>query len=246
MSITADSLYQLIKQFENKFPLPAPYVTVDVGTLDAATGAFHGLTTTVRTDPDEIQHGPNQRPTNPEPGFVGSVWEVITVDRSWRQTITRVPAPQVGFAPVLLRFTVQNAATSWNVTVNGLTTSAPAGQTSLSVSIWDRTDVAWSIRAGTRIHSDKLMINRPSGLPGAGAFTIPVIPVAIIYAPPADSLGRSVATYGAGDTVGTTVSYDFSTDSSETVPKMNSPFTDFTEFKSGLDVVSEYLSLSGG
>ena len=89
------------------------------------------------------------------------------------------------------------------------------------------------------------MIQRPAGLPGAGAFTIPVIPVAIIYAPPVDSLGKSVATYGVSDTVGTTVSYDFSTDSSETVPKMDGAFTDFNEFKNGLDVVSQALGLMG-
>ena len=244
-AVTADSLYQLIKQFESTFPLPAPYVTVDVGTFDAAAGTFQGLTTTVDKDPEPLEHGPNQHPVNPAPRFVGTGWRSVTIDAHWRQTITIVPAPKVPLAPVLLQFRIKNAATSWSVTVGGFTTSAPACQASISVSIWDRTTVSWSIRAGASTYSDKLMIQRPAGLPGAGAFTIPVIPVAIIYAPPVDSLGKSVATYGVSDTVGTTVSYDFSTDSSETVPKMDGAFTDFNEFKNGLDVVSQALGLMG-
>ena len=244
-AVTADSLYQLIKQFESTFPLPAPYVTVDVGTFDAAAGTFQGLTTTVEKDPEPIEHGPNQHPVNPAPRFVGSGWRSVTIDAHWRQTITVIPAPKVPLAPVLLQFRIKNAATSWSVTVGGLTTSAPAGQASISVSIWDRTTLSWSIQGGASTYSDKLMIQRAAGLPGAGAFTIPVIPVAIIYAPPVDSLGKSVATYGVSDTVGTTVSYDFSTDSSETVPKMDGAFTDFNEFKNGLDVVSQALGLMG-
>src|SRR6185312_10096899 len=56
-AVTADQLYQMIKEWEGTFPLPAPYVTVDVGTFDAATGAFQGLKTEVETDPEPIEHG---------------------------------------------------------------------------------------------------------------------------------------------------------------------------------------------
>ena len=138
-----------------------------------------------------------------------------------------------------------NAASAWSVTAGGFTTSAPAGQTTLSISIWDRAIVDWTIQAGARTYSDELRIQRKAGLPGAGAFTIPVIPVAIVYAPPVDSLKKSVASYGVTDTVGTTVSYDFSTDSSETVPKLSSAFTGLSDFKSGLDAISQALSLAG-
>jgi hypothetical protein len=244
-TVTADSLYQLIKQFESTFPIPAPYVTVNVGTFDAATGTFQGLMTEVSTDPEPIEHGPHDQPRNPPPRFVGDLWEEITIDARWRRTIRTVPAPKVPLAPVLLQFAVKNAATPWSVTISGFTTTAPASQTTLSVSIWDRSIVQWQIRAGAGAYSDQLRIQRPGGLAGAGAFTIPVVPVGIIYAPPADSLGRSAATYGVGDTVGTTVSYDFSTDSSQTVPKMDTAFTDFNDIKNALDVVGTVLGLSG-
>lgn len=245
-SVTPDSLYELLKKFESTFPLPAPYVTVNVGTFDAAAGKFTGLTTSVTTDSEPIEHGPHDRPKNPAPKFVGDHWEIITIDARWRQTITLVPAPKVGLAPVLLQFAIANAASPWSVTVGGFTTSVPAGQSTVLVSIWDRTIVPWSIHAGASTYADQLMIQRTAALPGLGAFTIPVIPVAIVYAPPKDSLGRSVATYGVGNTVGTVVSYDFSSGSSETVPKMDQTFTTFTEFKSALDVASQVLSLAGG
>jgi hypothetical protein len=115
----------------------------------------------------------------------------------------------------------------------------------LSVSIWDQVIVPWQIQAGGKLHGDQLRIHRPAGLPGAGAFTIPIIPVGIIYAPPVDSLGKSFATYGVSDTVGTTVSYDFSTDSSKTVPHLDTAFTDFNGFKNALDVVGTVLGLDG-
>jgi len=245
-AVTADQLYQMIKEWEGTFPLPAPYVTVDVGTFDAATGAFQGLKTEEETDPEPIEHGAHDHPKNPPPKFVGNLWEEVTIDSQWRQTIKTVPAPKVSQAPVLLRFEIANASTAWSVTIGGFTTTAPAGQTSLSVSIWDRTEAAWTIQAGAVSYSDELMIQRPGALPGLGAFTIPVIPVGIVYAPPVDSLKSSVATYGVGDTIGTTTTYQFSTDKSETVPQTGIGFETFTEFKSALDVASQVLAFGKG
>jgi hypothetical protein len=243
MSITtADDLYAAIKEWESTFPLPAPYVTVDVGTLDAATGAFAGLSTKVITDPEPIEHAPGQHPTNPAPRFVGSVWQIVTIDAQWHRTIKTIPAPKVPLAPVELRFSVKNESGPWSVTVNGSTTTAPPGQTSLTVSIWDGTQASWTIRAGGQSHGDQVMIQRPGQLVGAGVFTIPVIPVSIVYAPPADSTKKSTASVGVTDTVGTTTSYDYVTDSSVTVPDLDPAFTDFSTVKNGVDAVAHVLS----
>src|SRR5207253_9986883 len=78
-TVTADDLYSLVKKWESTFPLPAPYVTVDVGTFDAAAGTFRGLTTQVETDPEPIEHGPHDHPTNPAPRFVGQSWLEVTI-----------------------------------------------------------------------------------------------------------------------------------------------------------------------
>jgi len=83
-AVTADQLYQMIKEWEGTFPLPAPYVTVDVGTFDAATGAFQGLKTEVETDPEPIEHGAHDHPKNPPPKFVGNLWE----EASWSGFVT--------------------------------------------------------------------------------------------------------------------------------------------------------------
>jgi hypothetical protein len=45
MTVTPQDIYQLIKSYEEQFTPPAPYVTINVGTLDVDSGAFNGLTT---------------------------------------------------------------------------------------------------------------------------------------------------------------------------------------------------------
>jgi len=102
--LTPDQLYAAIKQWEGTFPLPAPYVTVDVGTFDAAAGTFTGLKTTVEFDPEPIEHQPGQHPTNPAPKYVGVRWVEVTINAQWQRTITSVPAPKVALAPVQLKF----------------------------------------------------------------------------------------------------------------------------------------------
>ena len=220
MTLTADQVYDLIKQEEAQFTVPAPYVTIDVGTLDAATGSFTGLRTTSERDPEPLEHGPNQHPVNPAPKFVGARWVSVTIDSSWHRTVTSTPAPKVTLAPVLLSFSVNNAPSGWSVSAAGQTLTAPAGQTSLLVNVWDTATVGWTLTAGGVTVTDSLRIQRPAGPPAAalGAFTIPVLPVTIVYAPPADSLGLSTATYTTAETVGTSVDVGIGNETSSTVP----------------------------
>jgi hypothetical protein len=246
MTLSADEVYDLIKQLEPEFSPPAPYVTVDIGTLDAATGTFRGETTTVEHDPEPIEHGPNDHPHNPAPRFIGDRWVSVTVSESFRRTITSVPAPHVPLAPVLLRFSILNAATTWNVTVNGSTVSAPPTQGTILVDVWDAAVMGWSIVTGSVSSQDSLRLQRPTGALSAalGAFTVPVLPVSIVYAPPADSLGASSATYTAAQTVGTTVDFGFSDDRSSTTPVNGSDFaTSMPTFKAILDSAAQVLSV---
>jgi hypothetical protein len=225
MTLTADQVYDLIKQDEANFTLPAPYYIVDVGMLDVATGKFTGLRTTSRRDPEQLQHGPHQHPTNPPPRFEGDQWVSITIDNSWHETVTRTPAPIVPLAPVLLRFSVTKAPSAWRVSAAGAQT-VPAGQTSLLVNVWDASTITWTVTAGGVTVADTLMIQRPAGPLAAaiGAFTIPVLPLTIVYAPPVDSGGRSSAGYTTAETVGTSVDVGFSTETSSTVPLLETGF----------------------
>jgi hypothetical protein len=239
--LTPDQLYAAIKEWEGTFPLPAPYVTVDVGTFDAAAGTFMGLKTTVEFDPEPIEHQPGQHPTNPAPKFAGTRWIEVTINARWQRTITSVPAPKVALAPVQLKFSVTNTTAAWSVAVNGKSTDVPAGQTTVNVSIWDFDHAVWGIQAGASSYHDNLKIQRPGQIPAAGGFTIPVIPVAIIYAPPVDSLKLSTASYGIGSTIGTTTSYEFSTDTSDTVPTTIPQFAGASILKGGLDFIATVL-----
>ena len=246
MAVSADTIYQLIKSYEGQFPVPAPFVTINVGTFDASTGAFNGLTTAVEKDPEPVEHTRGQRPTNPPPKFVGETFVTETIDAQWKRTITTEPAPKTPLNPVMLQFAIANATSAWSVNVNGLVVNAPATQTTIQVAIWDSLEAAWTIQAGSKSHTDKLRVQRPAGVVGAGvgAFTIPVLPVTIVYAPPADSTGDSVATYTQGQTVGTTVTTSFGQDSSKTVPNLSTDYGNAQALKGILDTMGQALGLS--
>ena len=91
--LTPEQLYQLIKEYEAEIPIPAPFVTVDVGTFDAATGTFTGLTTRVITNPEPLEHEPGQTPINPAPRFEGAEYVMVSIDAQWRETDTRRTSP---------------------------------------------------------------------------------------------------------------------------------------------------------
>jgi hypothetical protein len=242
-TLTPEQLYQLIKEYEAEIPIPAPFVTVVVVGYDAATGTNVDLRTQVYTDPEPLEHEPGQQPVNPAPRFEGEEYLMFSISAQWRETVTRVPAPIVPLAPVLLQFSVGNAPIPWSVTVNGYTTNVPAGQASVSVNVWDMTAIDWTLQYGNNIRKDQLMIQRPGSIPAAGGFTIPVIPVAVIYAPLQDSEKKSFATYAQGDTVGTSVIYDFSTDTSQAVEPA---FADGSAFRAALGLTATALGFAAG
>jgi hypothetical protein len=237
-TLTPEQLYQLIKEYEAEIPIPAPFVTVQVGTFDAAAGTFTGLTTEVivgdKPEPGETNVSP--------PEFQGSEYVYHSINAQGRETVTRVPAPSVPVAPVLLQFNVTNFTGPWSVTVDGYTTNAAAGQASVSVNAWDITTHNWTLQAGAGGHQDRLFIQRTESIPAAGGFTIPLLPVAIAYAPPADSENKSTASYAQGDTAGTSITYDFNTDSNQTVEPV---FADGTAFRSFLGVAAAALGGAG-
>ena len=234
-------VFKQIKSLESVFKLPIDYLTVDVGTFDAATGTFRGLTTEIETDPEPIEHGPGQHPVNPKPHFSRQSWISITIDKKWRRTITTVPAPKVGLAPVLLKFNIKNhGGRSWILNVGGQSVTVPAGQSSVTFNIWDLTVASWSIKFGKRSHADRIMFQRSAGmLVGAGAFTIPALPLSIIYAPPADAAGLSKVIYQVTESVGTTSSFQFSNDTSSSHPSLPTQLSTLQGLQSVLKGLSD-------
>jgi hypothetical protein len=246
MSSQLIDVYNKIKSVEPVFKLPINYVTVDVGTFDAATGEFEGLTTETETDPEPIEHRPGQHPVNPKPHFFGESWISITIDNHWRQTFTTVPAPKVGLAPVLLKFGIKNqGGGTWSVNVRGQSVTVPAGQSSVTLNIWDAAVADWSIHFGNMSHADRIMIQRSADkIIGAGAFTIPALPLAIVYAPPADATGLSKASYEVAESIGTTSSFQLSNDVSSSQPWLPQNLSDLKDMQTGLNILSSLLSKS--
>jgi hypothetical protein len=82
----------------------------------------------------------------------------------------------------------------------------------------------------------QICIKRPL-LVGAGVYTIPVLPVAIIYEPPQGRSKNNVATYSDVKSVGTTIKTSVRKENSVTVPA-TPDFSDLLDFKSKINALS--------
>lgn len=243
MTLTTDDVYNAIKAVEVDFSLPAPYFVVHVGSLDARNGQFRGLRTTSETDPEPLQ---GDRP-NPPPRFVGSHRVIVTVKRR-RRTVTRQPAPLVPLAPVLVELAVSNVSTNWSVIVGGDEYTASPTQTSILINVWDKPMVRWRLTVGQHTIEDVVWFQRPNGPPAAaaGAFTIPLLPLTIVYSPPVDSLRASSATYTTTEATGSTVDFGIDRDFSSTVPVSGSMFlTSLSLAKGSFDAAALAMKVTG-
>lgn len=209
----SNALYNTIKAQEVNFPLPTPAATTKVGTFDAATGQFtyaDGWQTTrqVSSNPGGAQQG---QPTS---------------------TITIGVEVHVDAVRVNLIFEVINSQGDLTVDIPGLP-KFETTQTSLTVDIGTASAVPFRVSSGSKSwsppsgsydpHTHVLTAYLPSTIVrppiiGAGAFTVPVLPVAIVYAPPADSQNKNTATYQFAQTTGVTITSAFSEQDSTTTP----------------------------
>lgn len=243
--LTAQEVYAQIKALETQFQVPADYATVDVGTYDVSSGKFTGLTSRKFTDPEPVAHKPRDRPVDKPGSFMGETWRESHIDpKTWKRTTTIIPAPKVGFAPVLLKFhVVAPSGSMWCVRAQGKTYNAQQGQTELLVNIWDCNRIGWTVQvSGYTPYSDQIMIQRPlTPLVGAGVFKIPVIPLAVVYAPVPDSNGYSEATYSKSHAIGCTTGFTFSRESGTTTPQADHEYTSGAAMKTIIEEVASEL-----
>ncbi len=187
--------YRYIQCVESHIVVPRPSGTLRVGTFDAATGQFRGLTSTT-------QYHPGDR--------IGALVP---------------PHDTVNAVDVSVSFEVINLkAGSLSVTANGHTVTALPGQTVVTIPVGKANTVWWTLQAGTwsypeaaaglaclraGVRCERVVIDRPP-LIGAGAFKIPILPLAIVYEPPMNRECSSNPTrcnraiYAAGTQYGTT------------------------------------------
>ena len=190
-------LYAKLKNIENQtvFQLPAPSATLNMGMFNAATNKFEGLVTETADLPSK-----DDKPKGGKPGP-----KIIPVER--------VNAVSVG-----LIFEAVNHKTPVTFTVNGTPHTLQASKKSVTVNIGRATQVKWSVKSGDKMrHTDTLKLDRPAVI-GAGAFTVPALPVALLYEPPQGLLKKNSARYIKTRSEGTTVRLSFSSEDSTTTP----------------------------
>jgi hypothetical protein len=193
-----NQLYSNIKNLEDAFPIPTPTAVVDVGTFNANSGVFFGLISTLEDVPEELV---TESPApNPKP-----------------QKIRVPPVVDVDAVNVELEFKLSNSQAGFSVITNGIESVAPPGQTALRVNLARANDVNWTIRAGNKVYSDRLLVQRPPII-GAGAFTIPVLPIAVVYEPPMDNRRLNRASYTISQSRGSVARVSFTTSNQQTTP----------------------------
>jgi hypothetical protein len=216
-------IYNTIKARESQFPLPQPQAEVNVGSFDTASGEFTGLKSSFHFELDPIFHKP-------------------------RKIIDPVHT-SVNAVAISLRFAAQNGPVTYTVTPrfartgpgSTVTVVVPAFQ-SRTVAIGAASDVQWSANGAGRTYSDTLFFDRPK-IVGVGAFTIPALPVALVYEPPTLGGGSSSQTYSQEFTVGTAVRMELSQENSTTVPGTASKFAGLEDLKTGMQAVATAIQL---
>ena len=231
-------MYEAIKGIEDQFPVPTPTQSITVGTFNAATGKFTGLTTQIIM-PDSSPggtggfpggiDGPNGKPI---PGGMGG---------GPRKPTKIEPFASVNAINAELVFKVINRSGSFRVTANGK--SRFASSNTIRINVGKAKKVAWSVRANGKSYSDVLNIKRKP-IVGAGAFKIPVLPVAVIYEPIADRNKRNKATYAQTQSIGTKMQMSFSNTNSTQKPVTLPQFKALGQFRSVVGGLSSLLKKS--
>jgi hypothetical protein len=193
-------VYDAIKQLEaqNKLPFPATQAHVLVGSLNTTSGAFR-FSVPTRTGTD-----------------------IVTIDGKPHPTSYTVGVVAVGAVfNLYLTFDVTDPAGPVLVTVDGVSASAAAGARSVTVNL-GRLDpgladpgaaILARVSCGSVTAEIRLAIIRPP-LVAAGAFTIPVVPTALVYAPPPGPLGTNFAEYSNMNAVSSKISASVASGSS--------------------------------
>ncbi len=201
-------VYDTIKAQEANFPVPQPTVVIPMGTFNAATGQFTGKVSTM------VWHPPDQFHSKP-------------------YQMRQPPTEEVNAVGVQLTFTAANRPAGQNLQVTANGRPRAANSDSITVDVGAANLVQWKVQVGGLSYADTLVIKRPPII-GAGAFTLPALPLVVIYAPPVDQSGRNRATYSTTQATGTTIGMSFSREGSTTRPSDPSRFSEVNDMRAGM------------
>jgi hypothetical protein len=222
-----EEIYNTIKANEACFPLPTPSKTVSVGSFNAQTGDFeYSVPTYLQPQrivpPDPTGRGP-QKPVI-IPSLTGGSISVINVFK------------------LILRFNVSGRQGDFTLRGEGSEPiQAPQGQNYIDWDTGTAQSVMFSLSCSGNMFSSSLplLINRP--IVGAGAITIPALPITVVYAPPVDKQKKNISKWAVTDTTGNTTTVSFSTQNSTTKPAA-SQFQGLMYMASGMKDLSAVLS----
>jgi hypothetical protein len=156
-----------------------------------------------------------------------------------------VPEVFVNAVNAKLVFGILRSTRTVRVSVTGVgSASVPAGRTSLSIDVGRLHSVKWTISSGTVVHRDEFTIKRPKVI-GAGAFTIPALPVAVVYDPPQDPARSNSVVYTRTTTVATTLGFSVRKSTSTTAPGINPTFSALGIFQQQLQGSAAFANATG-
>lgn len=203
MSVT--DVYNAIKAQEANFPIPRPSATFTVGTFNALTGTFTYAVPAYSESNDTYDPDIQGGPLKPSPSLK-SIGGLITA---------------MNIVNVQLRFNITNRqGRDFVLSVPGFAdVHAPAGQNFVTLDVGPVGGADFTLTCGGKTFESQLpvAINRP--LVGAGAFAVPALPVAIVYAPPVDQNRKNTSTWSFGTTTGTSTTLISAEQSSAATPE---------------------------
>ena len=217
-TLTPEQVYKLAKDAEKMFPIPLATQIIDVGTFDAATNSFSGKTTTVRREGAEAGDPRSKGGYN----YVGET--LIRWHAEGSVLITEhIPSPIINAVTPSVRFKFTNTVGKTIVLkVNDKNYALPTGRTELVAALRHVEWIRWSIHLGSAsakpVIADSLNVRYERKYIAVGAFTIPAIPLLILYEPPCDRQKGSKASFLTTMAFSTAIGMQFSTETSRTTP----------------------------
>jgi hypothetical protein len=237
--------YTALKDLEGCFQLPASSLTQVVGTFDPVTGNF-AYAPQVTQKQIMLPLGPAvvipRQPGQPIVVTGGNAANPSAMEVSHLVGLLPANAVNVGLSfqsangtPIQV-FAKQMAFSTWSTTQvscqtnNGgcpwPQTATPADWSAVgataTVNAGQASTVEFTLKSGTKSFTGYLLIVRPPVI-GVGAFTVPAIPLTIVYAPPLGQLRKNTNSFSITSSSGTTLNMSVSQDNSTTTP------TDFVQ-----------------
>ena len=234
MAISFKEVYQRIKELEGTFPVPAPQEKVVVGTFNGADGSFTGKRTRkfMRGSVSDVGY-------HPVPGhFEGEKMIQVGVEGTMVYDY-EIPAPKIEGYSVALEFRVANPSSGgWEVSIGARRWQFLPTQLVAVINIGLPEYVNWTISTGNYSCSDKMYFQFKKGV-GVGVFTIPVIPLHILYEPPKDQQGRNCAFLEQSHKVSSEVRMSFRNEQSTTTSVSPSKYQSVQSAKSALGGIAD-------